>query len=291
MTLQELRQKLEQFVDTDEDHVIRPDYAIRPEYAGVPFFDAPLVCCADAEDPLFAQFQADPTIYGPFFRRPQEWLPGAKRVIAVFFPFTKEIRDSNRGKSEQTSDLWLHARVEGQAFLMKACRQIAAWLRAEGYRTLIPAEDEAFGMTRQFEKMSEGCPGFVSNWSERHAAYVAGLGTFSLSKHLITEKGVCGRFGSIITDAPIEVTPRPYSDPFEYCILCGRCNNNCPVDALHPEQGAARGKDLLTCATYVDNTRVRFAPRYGCGKCQLDVPCETGIPRAVLGPDAKSSEG
>lgn len=31
---------------------------------------------------------------------------------------------------------------------------------------------------------------FGSNWSERHAAYVCGLGTFGLSKGLITDKGM-----------------------------------------------------------------------------------------------------
>ncbi len=30
---------------------------------------------------------------------------------------------------------------------------------------------------------------FASSWSERHAAYAAGLGTFGLSDGLITEKG------------------------------------------------------------------------------------------------------
>ena len=40
---------------------------------------------------------------------------------------------------------------------------------------------------------------YASNWSERHVAYVCGLGTFGC-QGLITSKGLAGRFGSIITD-------------------------------------------------------------------------------------------
>jgi len=38
--------------------------------------------------------------------------------------------------------------------------------------------------------------GPASSWSERHAAYAAGLGTFSLNDALITPKGIAHRLGS-----------------------------------------------------------------------------------------------
>lgn len=41
--------------------------------------------------------------------------------------------------------------------------------------------------------------GISSNWSERHAAYVAGLGTFSLNDALITVNGIAHRVGSILS--------------------------------------------------------------------------------------------
>ena len=104
---------------------------------------------------------------------------------------------------------------------------------------------------------------------------VAGLGTFGLSVHLITAKGVSGRIGSIITDAEIEPTPRLYGDDvYAYCISCGACAAMCPVDALDLKTG----KDFQTCWEYLEETKIRFKPRYGCGKCQLTVPCEKGIP-------------
>lgn len=77
----------------------------------------------------------------------------------------------------------------------------------------------------------------TSLWSERHAAYVCGLGTFGLSKGLITKKGIAGRFTSLITDLPLLADERAYTDVYEYCT------------------------------------------RYGCGLCQVRVPCEAGIPK------------
>jgi hypothetical protein len=47
----------------------------------------------------------------------------------------------------------------------------------------------------------------TSNWSERHSAYIAGLGTFCLSYSLISEKGCAGRYGTVVTDLDLEPSP------------------------------------------------------------------------------------
>ena len=39
-----------------------------------------------------------------------------------------------------------------------------------------------------------------------------------------------------------------------------------------------RGKDHAVCSEYLDRVKVRYSPRYGCGKCQTGVPCEHQIP-------------
>lgn len=274
MTLAELRERLTKAVLESPKNAICADYALRPELAGTPYYDAPLVGCAAAEDSLFAQFRNDPKIYGQDLRLPGEWLPGAVSVVSFFLPFSEKVRGSNTPNLEEPSDEWLHGRIEGQAFLEELCRTVAGWLESEGYQAVIPAIHEDFGIHREPARKALGEPVFASNWSERHAAFAAGLGTFSLSKHIITEKGVCGRFGSVITDAPLEITPRPYTEPYEYCTFCGACIRRCPVKAILPE-----GKDVQLCSDYVDDTRRRHAPRYGCGKCQLAVPCTDRIPR------------
>ena len=125
---------------------------------------------------------------------------------------------------------------------------------------------------------------YISTWSERHAAYAAGLGTFGLSKGLITKKGMAGRFGSVITSAEFDADIRPYSQPFEYCTMCGACMVKCPAGAIDKAKGCALGKDQLVCGPYVSGSKLpphgpNQRVRYGCGKCQCGVPCESGIPK------------
>ena len=275
MTLLDLQGRLAAFVAEDGDRCVRAGYALRPELTGLAYFDAPLAACARANDPLFAQFREDPKVIGSFFRLPSEWLAGARSVISIFFPFARGIHDSNREGLQRPSDEWLHSRIEGQSFLEKALRQVQLWLEEAGARAAIPCLSPEFKISTANKENQDGWPRYVSNWSERHVAYIAGLGTFGLSKHIITSKGVCGRFGSVITDAELAPTPRPYTSPFEYCTSCNACIRRCPVDAIAPE-----GKDNRICSAFLDGVKERFAPRYGCGKCQISVPCEWGRPRA-----------
>ena len=273
MTLSELERRLGAFVAEDPGNYVEESYALRPEYVGTPIYEAPLMGCAAADDPLFQYMKESPAVYGPQLRLPEEWLSGAVSVVSFFLPFSKAIRDSNRDDLSRPSDLWLHGRMEGQAFLDRATMHLAELLREAGGRVVIPALDPAFSVIRDPARMDRGEPPFVSNWSERHVAFTAGLGTFSLSKHLITEKGVSGRFGSLITDLPLTVTPRPYTDPYEYCTFCGACRKRCDVGAIGPLE-----KDNRICSAFQHQVRDRFAPRHGCGKCQLSVPCETRRP-------------
>ena len=274
MTLLELERQLAAFVAEDPGNRIEESYALRPEYLGMQIYAAPLIGCAAASDPLFAYMKQRADIYGPTLRLPEEWLPGAASVVSFFLPFSKAVRDSNRCDLSRPSDIWLHGRAEGQAFLNRAATYLAELLREAGGQAVIPATDPAFSVLRDPSRAERGEPPYVSNWSERHAAFTAGLGTFSLSKHLITEKGVCGRFGSVITDLPLPVTPRPYTDPYEYCTFCGACRKRCLVNAIGPQE-----KDNRICSAFQRQMLEEFTPRHGCGKCQLSVPCETRRPK------------
>ena len=132
-----------------------------------------------------------------------------------------------------------------------------------GYACLIPSLDPRFSIINRT----------IPNWSERHAAYACGLGTFGLSKGMITQKGICGRFGSLLTSLDADITEKPYSDIYEYCNMCGICIQKCPAKAISKE-----GKDSTLCAAFLDKVRQNHDPRYGCGKCQVNVPCESRIP-------------
>ena len=79
-------------------------------------------------------------------------------------------------------------------------------------------------------------------------------------------------------------TPRRYRGVYDYCTRCGACVRRCPARAISLETG----KDQLACWTFLNRTKLRCAPRYGCGKCQVAVPCERRIPPG--GPAARGHE-
>ena len=118
----------------------------------------------------------------------------------------------------------------------------------------------------------------MSDWSHRHAAYAAGLGTFGLHNLLITEAGCCGRLGSVITDLALEPTPRPTG---EYCLRkagfeCQACADHCTFDALkidRYDRFACYHQCLVNAEAFQD---VGLADV--CGKCCAHVPCSVRNP-------------
>jgi epoxyqueuosine reductase QueG len=234
---------------------------------------------ASAEDPYFWELKK-PGVIGDHVVPPGEWLPGAKTVISVFLPFTTQVKAANRIRMDWPADEWLHARIEGQAFQNEICRYGIAELERAHFAAAAPMIDSRFfsrTTLAQGDKKEQAF--FTSNWSERHVAYACGLGTFGLSKGLITRKGMAGRFISLITQARFEPDPRPYTDIYDYCIRCGACARNCPALAISLETG----KNHLICSAFVETTREKHRPRYGCGKCQVGVPCESRIPAGAGG--------
>lgn len=281
----QLRSLITAFVEKSAHNYVSADEAIYERLAGMQIYEAPLIGFAAADDVLFEETFKQGGVIGPRFRTPREWLPEAKSVISLFLPFTDVVKVSNRnltdvpyepGIPQRCSAEWLHARIEGQDFQNEITDYIQAALAEEGYKSVCPTTSEQLEMITPY----------ISTWSERHCAYAAGLGTFGLSKGLITEKGMAGRLSSVITDAVFGPSPRPYSDPFEYCTMCGACAQKCPVDAIDPSKGCALGKDQLICGPYVNGSYLppygnSQTVRYGCGKCQCGVPCESSIPKKL----------
>ena len=268
-----LQRSVTEYVRLDSGNFIAKEAALRPELAGMKIFDDPLFGYASAADPVFAEFKK-PGVIGNHFILPAEWLPAAKSVISVFLPFTEQVRQANRKNMDWPADEWLHARVEGQAFQIKICDFIVSLLAEEGYAAIAPMRDSRFSSKSPITQNSEEQDYYTSNWSERHAAYASGLGTFGLSKGLITKKGVAGRYISVITSVPYEADSRPYPGVYNYCINCGACAENCPAKAISKE----KGKIHFLCSEFVNSTKARHDPRYGCGKCQVNVPCEFSAP-------------
>ena len=245
-----------------------------PGCEGLVLYEEPIFGVSAADDPIWSGFRR-PEVIGDNFLLPEEWLPGAKSVLSFFLPFSERVRSSNRGDPGNTSPEWLHARIEGQRFINAFTDAIRRFFEGRGTAACVPATDERFAV--RTTELPEGDPKGVhiaSNWSERHVAYASGLGTFCLTRGLISRRGVAGRYGSVIVTEAIEPDERAYAEVYEWCIRCGACIRRCPAGAISLEGG----KDQIKCRAYVRETGERYKPRYGCGKCQVGVPCEHGIP-------------
>ncbi len=241
---------------------------------GVRIFDSPLLGFAGADDPLFQEMRQE-HIAGEIFRPPAQWLSGARSVISYFLPFSEPVRRSNSEPGVASLE-WLHGRFTGEEFNNELRRFIAGELEGMGYSAVAPLLEES--MAIDFER-------YRSTWSERHAAYAAGLGTFSHNRGLITRRGMAGRFGSVITTAEFSPSPRSFEGPFSNCPWmrdgsCGDCMDRCPSGAITEE-----GKDKAVCYRHLfvkdplREAREKFGyPYSACGKCQTAVPCEGAIP-------------
>ena len=232
-----------------------------PELQNMRIFDEPLVGVAHTGDPLFLRLK-DPEAVGVHHLLPTEWLNESLSVISYFLPFSKEVRVANRQPGDPSIE-WLYGRIEGQTFNNALSRMVYDRLIDAGFQALIPAQDPRFSIINR-----------RSNWSERHVAYIAGLGTVSLNCSIITKKGSAGRLGSVITNLQFATTPRYYEAIDENCTHCGVCIRRCPPQAID-----ATGKNHSICDAYLETMKVRYQPRYGCGKCQTAVPCEGMIPQ------------
>ena len=267
MTRDEIHAKLESFVATIPENR-------HPDLAG-PIFEAPLVGCAAADDPLFDRYRE---VVGSFHRAPREWLPSAATVISWILPIAAATRASNRQQQEEPSRDWALTRTFGEECNNRLRAGLVAWLQLHGHAAVAPVLHPEWGGVEV-----DGI-GPASNWSERHVAYAAGLGTFSLNDGLITRTGIAHRCGSVVTDLALAPDPRPYAGVRDWCLFhargtCAVCVKRCPVGAI-----SGAGHDKLRCRDYTYAVlQPRLKERYGvpisgCGLCQTGVPCEARNP-------------
>jgi len=251
---------------------------------GEPYFDEPLVGFASASDPIFTRYKE---IIGDFHLTPAEFFEktlsvGITRgtVICWILPISRRVRESNRVEAQYPSLDWARTRTHGEACNDKLREHLVAFLASLGHRAVAPM------ISRVWKQFPTTPVGIASSWSERHAAYAAGLGTFSLNDGLITGKGIAHRCGSVITDLLLTPSPVPVQIHTANCLFsrdgsCGRCIGRCPAGAI-TEAGHHKEK----CRQYVhERIPSEAGERYdvevlGCGLCQADVPCEDRIPSA-----------
>jgi epoxyqueuosine reductase QueG len=252
-----------------------------------PAWDEPIVGFSNGADPLYDFYKRD---IGSFYVKPAEFMKhaypqidfraDALTVISWILPQTAPTKRDHRKETTWPSERWARSRVFGEEVNDKLRRHLVKALVEKGIQAVAPMQSPLW--RRETSKKY----GFASTWSERHTAYVAGLGTFGLSDGLITPKGKAHRAGSVIANIVIPPTPRPYGDHNAYCLFhamgtCGECIKKCPVGAITKE-----GHDKEKCRAYVNGTHVYVETHYGfkgygCGLCQVGVPCESRIPKGI----------
>ena len=206
--------------------------------------------------------------------------PANLRVVSIAFPQTMETKETQIAETLCPSRNWIVSRGEWEPLLKTFSGRLVAALEAKGIRAV------SIDLQPEFSVVRTGPLGLASTWSHRHYAYAAGLGTFGLSDGLITEKGKAVRFTSLIIEAPVEITDRKYTGPYDWCLFykngsCGKCINRCPVQAISFE-----GHDKNTCLAYEDYFEEHYWPDgldrkdyiTGCGLCQVGIPCQDKRP-------------
>jgi len=236
-------------------------------------WDTPLVGFADANHPDILHLKE---IIAPSHKLPSDVLADASIVIAYFVPFTRELAYTNRSNSDIASPDWAQAYEETNAMFRWMNEYLIEELKSMGYEAAVSPEAYTFDGKK-----------LISNWSQRHLARAAGLGTFGLNNMLITKIGCCGRYGTVVTNLDVEPDAPSVE---EYCIFrksgrCGGCVVRCPSGALTKE-GYDREKcyrvlrknaELYTefGSSYTNETgdQPNSTGSEVCGKCVSNVPC------------------
>lgn len=261
-------------------------------FGGTPIFDEPLVGFAAGDDPIFLQYKS---IIGDFHLTPREALArhltetpdkdtvelADISVISWVLPIARKTRLSNRRETRGPSLRWNHTRWDGQEFNYELSRYLVSLLEQMGHNAVAPEAVPFYSIQRLPD-------GLASNWSQRHVAYAAGLGTFSLSDGFITPRGIAMRCGSVVTDIKLPPSPRPYPNHLSNCLFyvdgsCRECIERCPDGAI-----TEKGHDKEKCRYILfEVQRPWMEGAYGegyigdypgCGLCQTRVPCEDRIP-------------
>lgn len=237
--------------------------AYNREHCDTVLWRTPIFGFADAEDEKIVELK-EKVIPGHYL--PSDLLEGARSVVVIFVPFTKEVIDSNTG-GEFASVLWDRAYTCTNEMLAALNTYLCDFLTEQGFASAwkLPKEEEDERAVSSF-------------WSHRHLGVISGLGTFGINNMLITEKGCAGRLASFVS-----VYDFSKNDPLteELCPAkkdgsCCQCVAGCPVQAISAQaETFVLEKEKCVYQIY-DRKRDDFPKDYcgeTCGKCSCGVFC------------------
>lgn len=246
-----------------------------------PMYEKPLIGIASGDDSYFnflkehiGQFHWSPAeAFGKKYNDVPD--PSKLRVVSLIFPQTEETKSLQIKQHVFPCDNWIVSRGEWEGMMREFGTKIEAALENIGIRGV------SIDLIGEFSRHESDNLGIASTWSHRHAAFAAGMGTFGLSDGFISRKGMAIRMTSLIVEADLEVNDRGDIGPYDWCLyfksgICGACIRRCPIRAI-----SEKGHDKDACLKYEDVAIEKYWPDhiergdyiFGCGLCQVKVPC------------------
>jgi len=222
--------------------------------------EIPLVGVASVEqwkDPPFLPWMPE-----EFY--PQSIYTEARSVIVIGLPVSLPVLETS------PSIFYRELYNTVNALLDQYTYRLANFLNDSGHPSVFVPRDGYFGIKALLKNP-------VAFFSHRHAAYLAGLGTFGVNNMLLTpEFGPRVRFGSVFTSAKLE-PGAPQED--QLCTRCMRCVKMCPVNALDEKDYPMGLTDKKSCAEHSNELNQQgISP---CGIC-IKV-CPVGEDRQLYG--------
>lgn len=255
------------------------------DYSDPKIWDEPLIGFSRGDDPLYQFLKED---IGDFYWTPMEIFqlhyPKSNvkaeelTIISWVLPQTEKTKAVQRLESRYPSENWARAKFFGEKFNDLLRDYVVQCLSVKGFAAIAPLR------SNYYKNMESKKYGYAANWSERHTAFISGLGTFGLSDGLITKVGKAMRCGSVVANLKIEPTKRLYQNHSEYCLYyslgtCLKCVERCPAGAI-----SEKGHDKKKCREYQNQVIKKYIKSEynldssSCGLCQTAIPCESRIP-------------
>ncbi len=276
---------IEQLINEVYDSLEKNNFATLGKQTA-PMWDRPLIGITTGDDPYYDFLKEH---IGPFHWSPvdafQLKYPGSiskekLSVVVMVFPQTMETKQAQSKEKKCPAKEWIVSRGEWEPLMKEFSGKLVERLEKMEIRSV------SIDLLPEFSTVRSEKLGISSKWSHRHTAYLAGLGTFGLSEGLITENGKAVRITSLILEAPLTPSKRPYSTHQEWCLYfqdgsCGVCIKRCPASAITTE-----GHDKDACDAYEEVFAEKYWPEgiergdyiLGCGLCQAGVPCQNKRP-------------
>jgi epoxyqueuosine reductase len=188
-------------------------------------------------------------------RRPSAIMPGCRTAIVIGIPVQYAVVAT--APSVYYSELY--KLVNGM--LDRSAQRLVMELEMEGHSAVFIPRDGYQGIQGLMKDPT-------AFFSHKHAAYLAGLGTFGVNNTILTERyGPRIRFTTVLTD-----TEFPSGRPMEkqLCIKCMRCKRECPQSAIGNEIYPASRIDKQRCvARSFELSQKGISP---CGRCIVVCP-------------------